>query len=285
MRFCFLLFLFISQLAYGADPSCYEQFLPRKNRSVRPSMIATEIIPEGDVYGTLRKSQLAYSRLEPLEGRNISRLEKILKEKEVEHISPLGGGVNSTSIVELSDGTRAVWKPHYETWSSNYRAEVLAYEIDAKFSFDMVPVTVEREINGQKGSLQLFMDSTDNGMLHQSQLDKQSFFDFIIDNRDRHAGNYLASPSGDEVIAIDNGLSFTGLGFNQRSFFRRRKQIDRYLKSEEGKEMIERLRGADFEKLQTEFRSYLGEEDAERLVRRMKFSIKYFEDNLLLRAN
>lgn len=123
--------------------------------------------------------------------------------------------------------------------------EVLAYEISEHFGFDLVPPTVHREINGQVGSLQLFIPQESYQTVEWvEKLSRQSHFDFardsvdwelmaafdyIIANTDRHARNVLVrydregervSPVetdyGAELVAIDNGTSFSSQGYYDR---------------------------------------------------------------------
>lgn len=125
--------------------------------------------------------------------------------------------------------------------------EVLAYQVSEHFGFDLVPPTVHREINGQVGSLQLFIPQESHQTIEwveqhsgQSHLyfarnstdwEMMAAFDYIIGNPDRHARNVLArydldgngkvepveGEYGTELIAIDNGTSFSSAGYYDRN--------------------------------------------------------------------
>lgn len=77
----------------------------------------------------------------------------------------LGSGANNPKRVTLKQGERTLrglWKPITRgpkewAWES-YETEVAAYQIDRMLGLDMVPPTVVKEIDGQKGSLQLWVD-------------------------------------------------------------------------------------------------------------------------------
>ena len=121
------------------------------------------------------------------------------------------GGANedTTFIVKYSNNEQAVWKEHKEVWYSNYRAEVFAFEIDQLIGVERVPPTVEKSVAGQIGSLQFFKQSDPSAILSDFERNLMLFFDFLIDNRDRHIDNYIVSKDS-KVILIDNGISASG---------------------------------------------------------------------------
>lgn len=89
-----------------------------------------------------------------------AHLHRLLKEAPVRSKSRVGiqGGVNEPEILELEGGVKAVFKSGVlERGRDN---EIAAYVIDQLFSFNLVPMTVEREIEGKLGSLQYFVRDT-----------------------------------------------------------------------------------------------------------------------------
>ena len=99
---------------------------------------------------------------------------------------------------------------------SNGLAEVAAYLVDKKLGTGLVPVTVVREIDGVKYTLQSFSNSDAKeyyikGDKVRYAIDAQpislAFFDTLIGHIDRHNENYLTNEG--VVVAIDNGASFT----------------------------------------------------------------------------
>lgn len=222
---------------------------------------------------TQAESQVKTTPVEKLKGRNVPDEEGILKDRVV-RAGNMGGGINDTYLVEFANGSRAVWKPHKKVWSSNYRAEVLAYEIDRMLGFNLVPPTVVRTFNGEVGSLQLFRNSSKIARANAQSLNKQHFFDYLIDNRDRHSGNFLVAPNGN-VISIDNGLSFTGLGHNKVPLRARLSNLKEFVKTTEGKEILANMRRAvDDPQFKTQIADYLGNSDAAKVIERMKYLIK-----------
>ena len=89
--------------------------------------------------------------------------------------------------------------------STNPRAEVDAYRIDRELELGVVPVTVEREINGGKGSLQLWVE-VELPRGENRRREEMKVLDYLIQNSDRQPRNILRSDG--QVVAIDHGISF-----------------------------------------------------------------------------
>ena len=150
-------------------------------------------------------------------------------------------------------------------FGSNYRAEVLAYEFDQLIGFDQVPITVAREIDGKKGSMQLFTKSLadnpngpkPNRAMYMKELDKQSLFDYLISNSDRHKDNILYLENG-KVVSIDNGISFDSpRSLHFKTFRERRAAIERFISTEEGQKIMNKLKSLDLDKFKKEVTEYI----------------------------
>lgn len=257
------------------EKSKAQQIKARKNR------IEAKILPDSldpSDLDSLSRSQMSYSDLKPLEGRATSKTETVLQDAKIINMEYLGGGVNETYKVTLEDGTRGVWKPHNETPFSNYRAEVLAYELDQKLGFKLVPETVERTIGGTKGSVQLFKQSRRDLKATKAALDKQEVFDYLICNPDRRAGNFLVAPNGD-LISIDHGLAFRRKNVDKVSLESTRPSVERFLRTDEGRRIIEKIRAAAKDsRFEQQIKDYIGSEDAAVLKERMRQLLEVFED-------
>ncbi|MGZ3744638.1 MAG: hypothetical protein ACXWRE_09865 [Pseudobdellovibrionaceae bacterium] len=262
----------------------------RRAKKIPPSNLPSREFRDNKM--GLSPSQLSYSPLTTLGARSRSQMEKKLMSGKIKNVKKMGGGINSTFIVTFEDGTKGVWKPHAEIWGSNYRAEVLAYEISNKFGFGLVPPTVERVYKGKVGSVQLFRDDGKVPLFRDddeaplipksrnrkltSEFQKQSLFDYLIDNRDRHSDNYLVDKKG-KVISIDNGLSFTGKGNHPQSFESREHDIREFLQTPAGRNIFKRLKNTRLDTLEEEANKYLGKEDAKNLIQRIQHVIKTYD--------
>jgi hypothetical protein len=126
------------------------------------------------------------------------------------------------------DGVRhkAVWKDIYgeriggfkETW----KGEIAAYRLSRALGLNMVPVTVEREFKGSRGSCQLWIEGWNTletilknklnppgikALYNARNLCLQRAFDNLIYNVDRHQRNYLIMEDW-RMILIDHSRSF-----------------------------------------------------------------------------
>jgi hypothetical protein len=127
-------------------------------------------------------------------------------------------------------------------WES-YKSEIAAYRLDRLLEMDMVPPTVEREVEGVKMSAQLWADNTrtfkeNNGRPSPDvekwnfQVHRQRVFDDLVGNIDENAGNILIDPVWN-LILVDHSRCFTSgasmpfpLTIIDRPFFERIKALD-----------------------------------------------------------
>ncbi len=121
---------------------------------------------------------------------------------------------------------KALWKDVFgervkgfkETW----KGEIAAYRLSRALGLNMVPATVEREFEGNRGSCQLWVDSWNNmETIFKKKLNPkgiqvsyfakrlclQRAFDNLIYNIDRHQRNYLIMEDW-RMILIDHSRSF-----------------------------------------------------------------------------
>lgn len=151
-------------------------------------------------------------------------IENILQHQAVLYTLPLQGGTSEgIRLVVLDNEMKAVWKPwKVETPDGDFRSpEVLAYHMDKLLGINQVPPTVERVIDGKRGSLQLYVPSVSYDSLAPEargrileETQKQFLFDMIIGNTDRFGDNTLYTPEG-RVISIDHGYAFNDYKFVQ----------------------------------------------------------------------
>lgn len=104
-------------------------------------------------------------------------------------------------------------------FTESYRAEIAAYELDKLLKMDMVPPSVERQIEGNKGAAQLWVenvvDATDPAPPLQTekahwegQLVRMTMFDTLIGYRDRNRRNMLRDRAWN-LILLDHSRGFT----------------------------------------------------------------------------
>lgn len=105
-------------------------------------------------------------------------------------------------------------------WES-YKSEIAAYELDKLLGLEMVPVTVEKRVQGQLGSAQLWVencawlkklkDEPNPDILGWNrQVYRQRVFDNLIANVDRNEGNLLVARDPNwNLILVDHSRAFT----------------------------------------------------------------------------
>jgi hypothetical protein len=157
--------------------------------------------------------------------------EDFLKTAKVVAQKQLSGAEAVTSPWVLTmekDGVqhRALWKNALgervggfkETW----KGEIAAYRLSRLLGLHMVPATVEREFQGDRGSCQIWVDAWNTMETIRKQklnpkgikanaffraLFLQRAFDNLISNEDRHQRNYLIMDDW-RMILIDHSRSF-----------------------------------------------------------------------------
>jgi hypothetical protein len=125
----------------------------------------------------------------------------------------------------------------------SYKSEIAAYEIDKLLELNMVPPTVEREVDGRVMSAQAWLDGVrtfasakseapPDGRAWIFQINRQKMFDDLIGNIDENAGNLLIDSAWNLILA-DHSRCFTKvtkLPFEivqiDRPFFERVKALD-----------------------------------------------------------
>jgi hypothetical protein len=106
----------------------------------------------------------------------------------------------------------------YRGFHESYKNDIAAYELDKLLKLEMVPPTVERQLDGNTGAAQLWVENitdmqTDGspGDTHRANWDNQLarmlMFDDLIGNRDRNQGNMLHDASWNLVL-IDHSRAF-----------------------------------------------------------------------------
>ncbi len=149
-------------------------------------------------------------------------IEEYLKAAEVVEISEIGIGVTDPKRATLAHGGPVAsisWKPH--TPGESYKAEIAAYELDKLLGLNMVPVTVEKRINGELGAAKMWVTPTRSlrqlggpptrhVRMWELQLIRAKMFDGLIYNADLNLDNWLVDPSWN-LILIDHNRAFTPL--------------------------------------------------------------------------
>jgi hypothetical protein len=106
----------------------------------------------------------------------------------------------------------------YGGFKESYKTEIAAYELDKLLKMDMVPPTVERQLEGNRGAAQQWVenvvDAADPAIPAgesrghwEKQLVRMTMFDNLIGNRERNKRNMLRDKAWG-LILIDHSRAF-----------------------------------------------------------------------------
>jgi hypothetical protein len=216
------------------------------------------------------------------------QVEEFLKTAEVVELEKTEEGRTNPLRLTMRDGKHEIkgifkyrdseplserlrWKNSYNE-ADRYQYEMAAYKLDRMLGIGLVPVTVEREINGKKGIVQLWIDNLTSylkmneqelpydGMCELAeQINFIDSFDYLIANRDRNQSNILFSKSDLQIWFIDHSRAF-GTGTRRPEMLKKSavKPSKRFLKA---------IKSLDKEKLQV-LRPWLHEKQVEAILKR-----------------
>ncbi len=155
-----------------------------------------------------------------------AEFEAFIQSAKIVKTSAIGVGVTHPHHVFFADGGlagSAVFKPlppgRMNGYWESYKAEIAAYELDKLMKLGMVPPTVERRVDGDTGSIQLWVDhcvllktkdtaTAPDILAWNKQVYRQRVWDNLIANIDRNQGNLLLDEAWD-LILIDHSRAFT----------------------------------------------------------------------------
>ncbi len=132
----------------------------------------------------------------------------LMRTSEVVSSETLCDGTSKPKKITLRCGLVGVWKPESkDDWFSSYKSEIAAYQIDKLLNLNMVPLTVEREINGEKGSLQLWVHNmSQKGDI--SLPNDTKFFITLIEKKDTRNTGFIGNGRDCRVVLFDNADAF-----------------------------------------------------------------------------
>jgi hypothetical protein len=157
-----------------------------------------------------------------------AEIEAFLTTADVLSLEDMPVGVTSPKSASLAPGgpvEQFVWKPltpgMQNGFYESYKAEIAAYKLDQMLGLGMVPVTVERQLRGERGAAimwvspaQSFRDLGGAPPPPTPQLDywaiqlvRATMFDNLIYNQDPNEGNWLVDPAWN-LILVDHSRAF-----------------------------------------------------------------------------
>lgn len=228
-------------------------------------------------------------------------IEGLLKTADIIKAEEIGEGVTKPWRLYLNKGEEelsACWKNpqgiqkgHLEGW----QYEIAAYQMDKLLGLKMIPPTVEREFEGKKGSLQMWvvtefslLDIMEQGIpLPVKNPEATIFnrgkylaraFDSLIANDDRTQENVRYTKDW-RVILIDHSRSFRSKKKDQKRLLygkngSKEKQLFRQLP----RSFVEKVKALDFDSIKNAVGPYLSDKEITAVLARKKLLIAEIEE-------
>jgi len=244
-------------------------------------------------------------QLTAAEQGDYDKWEDFLKTAKVVAQRQLSGAeaVTSPWVLTLEkDGVqhRALWKNvlgervggFKETW----KGEIAAYRLSRLLGLHMVPATVEREFQSDRGSCQIWVDAwnTMETILKKKLNPKgikvntfsralflQRAFDNLISNEDRHQRNYLIMDDW-RMILIDHSRSFrTTKKFTTKLIYDEKfKEGPTFIMAELPRAFVEGLKALTPEVIRTAVGEYLTDEEITATMTRRDLIIAWLDKRI-----
>jgi hypothetical protein len=183
-----------------------------QNPTASPATLAQPFASRQEIEEFLRKARIVKAKGTGIGITNPLKL--TLDDGRVQHFAVF------KSIDERKPGATQLSGSTEIDFKDSWMFEVAAYELDKLLELDMVPVTIERSYNGQRGSLQFWIDNCimesdrlkrklnpPDPMSWKQQIFKVRVFDNLVYNIDRNLGNLLITPEW-KCYMIDHSRSF-----------------------------------------------------------------------------
>jgi hypothetical protein len=220
----------------------------------------------------------------PEEAAEQPKWEEFLTTAEIvgqEQLKGEGAVTNPWKLTLSKDGLQkfALWKNIdvlTGRFPDSWKWEVAAYRIDRLLDLNMVPATVERRFHGDRGSIQIWVESE---MTLKKKVEKkiktpsykvfywnralflQRFFDNLIGNEDRHQNNYLITADW-RLILIDHSRSFrTSKKFTKGLIYTEKHPEGPMEMRELPRAMVDKLKALTPEVVQAAVGEYLTDEE------------------------
>ncbi len=216
---------------------------------------------------------------------------------------PKSEGVTTPYVLTLEkDGVQrqALWKKALgervggfkETW----KGEIAAYRLSRQLGLHMVPATVEREFQGDRGSCQIWIDAwitmaeVREKKLNPPGVKINAFFralflhrafDNLIYNIDRHLRNYLIMEDW-RLILIDHSRSFgtTKKARTDLIYDEKYKEGPNFIMAELPRPFFEALKGLTPELVRTVVGEYLTDEEIAATLARRDLIIAWLDKRI-----
>ena len=212
-------------------------------------------------------------------------VESLLADADIVSVEDIGMGVTLPKRVRmqaaeatLGGAFKDIKRGRQGGFWESYQAEVAAYALDRMLGLDMVPPTIVRRVEKNRGSLQYWVNDcklyrdvqsrTPGTPQWSNQLSRMKMFDILINNADRNAQNFLVDPHF-HIVLIDHSRAFT----TSKSMMRDEKKLP----SQYDRALVERLEHIERPALDEIMDGLLLGNQVEAIVRRRDFILEHVQ--------
>jgi hypothetical protein len=199
------------------------------------------------------------------------------------------------------DGVKndAIWKDvegRQKGFFENWRWEIAAYRLDKHLGLNMVPPTVERRFQGNRGSCQFWVTSMMSlKTKFEDKIKTPSYrvfnwnrafykaraFDNLIANEDRHQNQTLITEDW-RMILIDHSRSFrTSKKFTKKLIYdEKNKEGPTFIMKQLPRALYEKIKSLNAEVIKNAVGEYLKDKEIEAVLVRKDLIVKWVEDRI-----
>ena len=234
---------------------------------------------------------LSIAQFTPEEIAEREKWEKFIKTADIVGKKQLGSREATKAPWKISlekDGINrdAIWKGQeglVNEYLESWKWEIAAYRLDKYLELNMVPPTVEREFQGERGCCQLWVTvEMDLRKKEREKINTPSdkvyywknaiylirAFDNLIANEDRHSGNILITKDW-RMILIDHSRSFrTSKKFSTELIYTEKHIEGPRIMRKLPRAFVEKLKTLNFKLIKDIVREYLTDKEIEAVLMR-----------------
>jgi hypothetical protein len=243
----------------------------------------------------------AYPQFLPQEIAQREAIEEFLSTADIIKAEDIGEGVTKPKRLYLKKGdkeTSGVWKNiegkrlgNQEGW----QYEIAAYRFDKLLDLNMIPPTVEREFDGEKGSLQLWVTTPYSLLTIMEEnipmpttgaaavrINRAKYivraFDSLIGNADRTQQN-LRYTEDWRTILIDHSQSFqSAKKYTKHLMYGKEGIKEVKLIRSLPRSFVEKVKALNFDKIKNAVGPYLTDKEIKAVLSRREVLLKEIED-------
>jgi len=256
------------------------------------------------VIGLLWFSLESVAQFKPEELADFAKWEEFLKTAKIvdqKHQDKSEGVTRPWTLTLEKDGVthKAAWKDAIGMqggYKESWKAEIAAYRLSNHLGLNMVPPTVEKEREGDKGSCQYWVTYWKNfediikDKLQPTGLKYALFFkalclqrawDNLIANEDRHRKNYLITEDW-RMILIDHSRTFrTTSKFTKNLIYDENyKDGKNFIMDTLPRAFVEKIKALDFNVIKEVVGEYLTDEEIQSTLKRKDLILAWLDKHI-----